>query len=156
MAENVAGMRVEGAKIVDTGAQRRQGHGQHVGAYALLATILAAILIGGTALHERQASHPTARAIPRVTTSAETRFLESNTIDLPNAVTAEVRPVVTSSQQQYLDVNTAWLPTAVAEAAPATMTSSERRFLEVNTVMLQAGPSAPYAEDVTPLPGQRR
>src|SRR5438067_1455693 len=132
MAENVAGMRVEETMVVGTDARRRPGRGRRVGAYALLAAILAAMLIGGAAVHDRQASHPTARAIPRITTSAETRFVESNTIDLPNAVTAEVRPVVTSSRQQYLDVNTAWLPTAAAELAPTTMTSSERRFLEVN------------------------
>jgi hypothetical protein len=83
------------------------------------------------------------------------KFIENNTTNLPNAVTADIRPVVTSEEQRFLDVNTTWLP-GVTNAAPA-MTSGEQRFLDVNTTWLpQSAPVAAYMEDVTPLVGQNR
>jgi hypothetical protein len=152
MAEHVAKMLVEGTMVVGTEKRRGQGHGRRNGAYGLIAAVLVAAVIGGSALHDRGASHPAATAIPRTVTRAQVKFLEDNTTNLPNAVSVDVRPIVTSNGQKYLDVNTTWLPNV---AASPVMPSGERRFLEVNTV-LPVGPSYPYAEDVTPLPGHRR
>ncbi len=156
MAENVAEMPVEGTTVVGTGARRGRGRGRRNGAYGLVAVALIAVVLGGMAVHSRDTTHRTAPSIPHTVTRAEPQFLAnkaSNTTNLPNAVSIDVRPIVTSSQQKYLDVNTTWLPTS---AASSVMPGGERRFLDVNTVMLPVGPSYPYAEDVTPLPGHHR
>lgn len=156
MAEKMTGMLVEGTTVIGTEKRIGQGRGRRNGAYGLLAAMLVIAVIGGAALHDRGASHPAVPAIPR-TSSVERTFLENNTTNLPHAVTAEVRPIITSGQQKYLDVNTTWLPNATAEeASSSTMPGGARRFLEVNTVLLPVGPSYPYAEDVTPLPGHPR
>lgn len=154
MAENVAEMRAEGTMVAGTEERRGQGRGQRFGVYGLIAAVIVATVIGGAAVHNRGGSHPATPAISRIT-SAEMKFLENNTTNLPNAITAEVRPVVTSGQQRYFDVNTAWLPTTT-DAASSAMTIGQRRFLEVNTVMLPAGPSYSYTEDVTPPLGHPR
>ncbi len=157
MAANMTGMRAEGTTVAGAAAKRGGAHGRGIGVLGLVTAIAIALLIAGVAAHDRRASHPAAPAIPHAATSQQARFLENNTTNLPNAVTADSRPIVTSVQQKYLDVNTSWLPGAVAaELAPSVMSSSRRRFLEVNTVMLPEGPSYPYAEDLTPLPGRRR
>lgn len=46
----------------------------------------------------------------KVGTQSQQRFLENNTTNLPNAVSAEDRSVITYMQQRFIDVNTAWLP----------------------------------------------
>ncbi len=153
MAEKTTGILVEGTTVAGMGARRSQGRTRRNGAYGLVAAMLVAVVIGGAALHDRGTSHPAAPAIPRTVTGARMKFLENNTTTLPNAVSVDVRPIVTSNEQKYLDVNTTWLPAA---AAPPVMPSSERRFLDVNTVLLPVGPSYPYAEDMTPLPGHPR
>ncbi|MDQ6833638.1 MAG: hypothetical protein M3008_09575 [Chloroflexota bacterium] len=157
MAENVTEMRVEGTMIVDAGTERNRARMPQTGVYGLVTALLVALLIGGVVVRDQRATHPATPAISRVVTSEQTRFLENNTTNLPNAVTADIRPVVTSAQQKYLDVNTTWMPdSAATDVALSAMTSSQQRFLEVNTVMLPAVPSYPYAEDLTPLPGHRR
>ncbi len=156
MAENGAGMRVEGTMVIGAETTRNKTNMPQTGRYGLVAALLVALLIAGVAAHDRRASHPAAPAITRAVTSEQARFLENNTTNLPNAVTADSRPVVTSEQQKFLDVNGAWLPAVAADVAPLAMTSSQRRFLEVNTVMMPETPSYPYAEDLTPLPGHRR
>ncbi len=49
--------------------------------------------------------------LPEALTQTQRRFVENNTMNLPDAVTAESRPIVTSQQQKFLDVNTVMLPT---------------------------------------------
>ncbi len=49
--------------------------------------------------------------LPDVVSQTQWRFVENNTMNLPDAVTAESRPIVTSQQQKFLDVNTVMLPT---------------------------------------------
>jgi hypothetical protein len=156
MATNMTGMRVEGTTVVGTGAKRSQGRVPRIGAVGVIAATLALLLVGSVVLHDRATSHAAVSAIPRAVTSQQARFLENNTTNLPNAVTADPRPIVTSARQKFLDVNTTWLPGVNSAAAPSVMSSSQRRLLEVNTVMLPEGPSSPYAEDLTPLPGHRR
>src|SRR5947209_8343186 len=87
MAENMTGMLVEGTMVVGTEKRFGKGRGQRFGMYGLAAAILVAMLIAGAALHDRWASHPAAPAISRTVTSQQTRFLENNTTNLPNAVT---------------------------------------------------------------------
>jgi hypothetical protein len=151
MAANMTGMRVDGT-IGAGGAHRRR-----VGISGLVAAILVAVLMTGVAMHNRQVSHPTAPAIPRAVTSQQTRFLENNTITLPNAVAAESAPVVVSSRQQrFLEMNTTTLPDAVpANETSPIKTQVQQRFWEVNT-MLPEGSSYPYADCLTPLPGHPR
>jgi hypothetical protein len=156
MATNMTGMRVEETTVAGAAARPGGANGRVIGVSGLMAAILIALLIAGVAAHDRRASHPAGPAIPRAATSQQTRFLENNTTNLPNAVTADPRPIVTSARQKFLDVNTTWLPGVNSAAAPSVMSSSQRRLLEVNTVMLPEGPSSPYAEDLTPLPGHRR
>src|SRR5262249_39470922 len=107
------------------------------------------------------------------------KFLENNTTNLPNAVTADIRPVVTGAEQRFLDLNTVWLPGVADATAPitsseqryldvntawlpgsfdtATLTTAQRWFLDVNTTMLpQNSPASAYMEDVTPRLGQNR
>ena len=128
MAANMTGMRVEGTMVVGTGAKRSQGRMPRIGVAGVIAATLALLLVGSVVLHNRATSHAAVSAIPRAVTSQQARFLENNTTNLPNAIAAESAPAVTSSQQ---------------------------RFWEVNT-MLAEGPSYPYAEDLTPLPGHPR
>jgi predicted lipid-binding transport protein (Tim44 family) len=156
MAVNGAGMRVEGTTVASAAAKHGGAYRRRVGIAGLVAAILIAALITGVAMRDRQASHPTATAIPRAVTSQQARFLENNTTNLPNAVAAESAPVVvTSSQQRFLEANTTTLPDAAAVSATSPITSSQQRFWEVNT-MLPEGPSYPNAEALTPLPGHPR
>lgn len=156
MAANVTGMRVEGTSVAGAAAKRGGAHGNRIGIAVLLAAILAAVLIGGTAMHERGASHPALSTIPRTaTTSAETRFLEQNTITLPDVVGAESRPaVVTSEEQRLLDANTTWMPAAAVATSPV-IPIEQQKFLEVNTILPGAAPAS-YMEQLTPPPGQPR
>jgi hypothetical protein len=155
MAENVAGMRVEGTMVVGTGARRGQGRMPRIGAVGAIAATLALLLVGSVVLHNRATSHAAVSAIPRAATGAETR--QFGTTNLPNAVAAESGPVVvTSSQQRFLEANTTTLPGAVAASMTSpTTTRAQQRFWEVNT-MLPEGPSYPNAEALTPLPGHPR
>jgi hypothetical protein len=155
MAENVAGMRVEGTMVVGTGARRGQGRMPRIGAVGAIAATLALLLVGSVVLHNRATSHAAVSAIPRAATGAETR--QFGTTNLPNAVAAESGPVVvTSSQQRFLEANTTTLPGAVAASMTApTTTRAQQRFWEVNT-MLAEGPSSPYTEELTPTLGHPR
>lgn len=226
MAENRAGMLIDGTMVVGAETRRGRGRGQRNGVYGLVAAALVAVVIGGATLHDRGGSHPAAVAIPRAATGAETLFLERNTTDLPVAVAAEVGPI-NIAEQSLLAKSATRLPNAAVEKASSPVASSRWRFLEVNTMMLPAeasvnrvchftyddaymcsifrtdgtwlrdealdngawmvtsqavpdyavsgqatdalfadtapqqvipaaGPSSPYAEDMTPLPGHRR
>lgn len=157
MAANMTGMRVDGTMGAGGAEQRGGAHRRRVGILGLVAAALVAVLMTSVALHNRQASHPAAPAIPRALTSQQARFLENNTITLPNAVAAESAPVVvTSSRQRFLEANTITLPDAVAVNETSSIrTGAQQRFWEVNT-MFPDGPSYPYAEDLTPLPGHPR
>ena len=99
MAANMTGMRVEGTMVVGTGARRGRGHGRRDRGGWFGRGGPHRLLVGGVALHDRGASHPAAPAIPRVDTRAETRFLENNTTNLPNAVTANVGPDVNRAER---------------------------------------------------------
>jgi hypothetical protein len=181
MAEQMSGMLVEERLVVGTGAKHGQGRKQGFGAIGVIAAALALVLIGSVALHYRSASHPATPVIAHAVTSQQTRFLENNTTNLPNAVAAESRPAISTGEQRLLAVNTSWLPNVANAAVP--MTSGEQRFLEVNTItlpiagaasvaspvitqeqqrfweantMLPEGPLSPYMEDLTPPPGQPR
>jgi hypothetical protein len=154
MAANMTGMRAEGTTVAGAAAKRGGVHGRGIGVLILAATILAAVLIAGTAMHDRQAAQPTAPAIPHIATRAETQFLANNTTNLPNAVTESGPVVATSSQQRFLEANTTTLPGAVMANVLAPITAQAQRFWEVNT-MLPTG-SMPYAEDVTPTTGHPR
>ncbi len=157
MAENMTGIRTEGTMVIAAETERNKTNMPQTGRYGLVAALLVALLIVGAAAHDRRASHPAAPAISRVVTSHQARFLENNTTNLPNAITADSRPVVASEQQKFFDVNGAWLSAVAADVAPSAMSSSQRRLLEVNTTMMPGeGPSYPYAEELTPLPGHRR
>jgi hypothetical protein len=154
MAANMTGMRVEGATVVGTGAKRGRGRMPRIGAVGVIAAALALLLVGGAVLHNRPASHAAVPAIPRAATGAETRHF--GTTNLPNAVAAEGVPVFTSSQQRFLEANTTTLPGAVAVSMTSPIaTRAQQRFWEVNT-MLAEGPSYPYAEGLSPLPGHPR
>lgn len=156
MAENQAGMLIDGTMVVSAETRRGRGRGQRNGVYALVAAVLVAVVIGGAALHDRGASHPAAPAIPRaLTPSTETVFLERNTTDLPGAVAAEDGRI-NIAERSLLVVYATQLPNVAVEKASASMSSSQWRFLEVNTITLPADPSYPYAEDWTPLFGHRR
>src|SRR5262245_58174178 len=113
MAEHMTGMRVENTMVVGTGAKRGQGRALQIGAVGVIAAALALVLIGSVAMHNRSTSHPAAPVVSQTTTSAQIRFLENNTTNLPNAVIAESRPdVVTSEQQRFIESNTITLPSA--------------------------------------------
>ncbi len=156
MAANVTGMRVEGTLVAGATEKRGGAHSGRIEVAGLLAAILVAALIGGTALHERGTSHPASPAIPRTaTTSAETRFLEQNTITLPDAVGAESRPaVVTSEEQRLLDANTTWMPAAAVATSPV-IPIEQQKYLEVNTILPGAAPAS-YMEQLTPPLGHPR
>lgn len=154
MAANMTGMRVEGTTGADAAPKRGGMHGQGIGVLVLAAVILAAVLIAGTAMHDRQAAHLAAPALPQVVPMQRARFLENNTTNLPNAVAENAPVVATSSQQRFLEANTTTLPDAVIANVPAPSTTQAQRFWEVNT-MLPTG-SMPYAEDVTPTIGHPR
>lgn len=111
MAANMAEMQVEETTVI--GAPKRRGRGgeKRLGFYGAIAAALIAVLIVGVTMHDRNTFHPA------VVTRTEQRFLENNTTNLPNAVTAEIYPVVTIEQQKYLDVNTTWLPAGAAVSA---------------------------------------
>ena len=132
MAENMTAIRAAESMVVGTGAQVRGRMPRTVG-YGAAMAVLAVALIGGIALHNRGASHPAVSA-PRGATSAETRFIENNTTNLPSAVSAPVAAPV--SQQRFLESNTTDLPNAVS--GPAIITSNQQRFLESNTTDLPA------------------
>ncbi len=156
MAENVTGLLVEETLVAGV-AEYGRAPRRRIGPYGLAVAILVALLIGGVAMHDRRASNSVAPAIPRTVTIQQARFLENNTTNLPNAVAPDVSPtVVPSVQQRFLDVNTTWLANAAPDVALAVVSSSQRRLVEVNTVMLPAGPSSPYAEDLTPTLGHPR
>jgi hypothetical protein len=157
MAANVTGMRVEETMV--TGAAEKRGgvHRRRTGIVGLLAALLVAVVIGGAAMHERGVSHPALPAIPRVTTGAETRFLEENTITLPSAVGSEtLAPARTGqgfTEQQVIEFDAL---TAIAAVVPSpVITAAEQRFLEANTILPVAAPAS-YMEQITPPPGQPR
>jgi hypothetical protein len=151
MAANTVEMQVEQAAVI--GAGRQQSSRKRLGGYGVIAAVLITLLLGIVAIYTLRTSHSAAPTIPHVVPSAQTKFVENNTTNLPNAVTALVRPALTSGEQRALDVNTAWLPTSV-DAAPA-MSTSQRRFLEVNTTMIQSE-TYPYTESETPTLGHPR
>ncbi|MGI8690209.1 MAG: hypothetical protein ACR2M3_16655 [Thermomicrobiales bacterium] len=157
MAEHIAGMRAEETMVNGVSTARSRVRMPRIGGYGLVAAALIALLVAGMALHDRHAPHASVSVAPNVVTRAETRLIENNTTNLPNAVAPEIQPsVVTREQQRFLEVNTTMFPNAVAaDAVSPVMTMSQRRFLEVNT-MLPTGGLYPYAEDMTPLPGHPR
>ena len=71
MAENMTGMRVEGTTVASTGAKHGQGHGATDRGIGVVAAMLAALLVGSVAMHDRATSHPTVPAIPRAVTSQQ-------------------------------------------------------------------------------------
>ncbi len=125
MAENIAGMRAEETMVSGVSTTRSRVRMPRIGGYGLVAAALVALLVAGVAMHDRHAPHASVSVVPR----AESRFIENNTTNLPNAIAPDVRPAV--------------------------IPSSQRRLLEVNT-MLPTGGLYPYAEDVTPLSGHPR
>jgi hypothetical protein len=153
MAANTVETQVEQAAVIGTG--RQVSSGKRLGGFGAIAAVLITLLLGIVAIYTLRTSHSAAPTIPHVVPSAQTKFVENNTTNLPNAVTAEVRPALTSGEQRALDVNTTWWPTSV-DAVPA-MSTSQQRFLEVNTTMMpQAGETYPYAESETPMSGHAR
>ncbi len=158
MAENVAELQVDGTMAGRIGAARNRARMPRIGGIGLGAVALVVLLTAGVVIHNRGASRPSAPIVSRAVTSQQARFLENNTTNLPNAVAPEVRPVnVTSAQRRLLEVNTIMLPNSVAaDVASPVVTSAQQRFLDVNTTWLPAGMSAPYMEEVTPLPGHAR
>jgi hypothetical protein len=121
-------MQDEQTTIIGTGAERRR-RTVSWGASLAVAAIVAAALIGGVALHGRGVSEPIIPAIPQAKSQAQTKLLENNTTNLPNAIAQGDLPI----------------------------SGSQRRLLEVNTTMLaQDDPVYPYAEAVTPHIGRPR
>ena len=115
------------------------------------------LMIGGVALHDRQASHPAAPAIPRAVTSAAGAVPGEQHDEPPECRrSGESARMSRPAQQRFIEGNTTTLPGAVAaNMASPIMTQEQQRFWEVNT-MLAEGLSSPYAEDMTPLPGHPR
>ncbi len=129
MAEHVAEMQIAETAPSGIGAERKRARLPRISGIGVVAAALVVLLIAGVAIHDRRASHAPASVAPQVMTRAQSRLIENNTTNLPNAVAPDVRPTVVTREQQ--------------------------RFLEVNT-MLPTGGMPPYAEDVTPLSGHPR
>src|SRR5262245_8464563 len=132
MAENMVETRIEETAVIRPGEGQSRASRQHSGGHGVIAAVLITLLLGGIAVHVLRASHAVAPTISQVIPSTRMQFVENNTTNLPNAVTAVMGQRATSDEQRWLDVNTTWLPAGMG-AAPTVLTSSQRWFLEVNT-----------------------
>lgn len=152
MVQQIAEMPVAETMVTRTRAQRGWNPRQWAAIFGVIEAVVAVALIAGVVIHHHGASRPSAPVVSPTLTSQQARFLENNTTNLPNAVTADSRPVVaTSAQQRFLEVNTTMLPNSIAaDGAAPVISAGQQRFLDENTTWLPVGTSPPYMEEVTP------
>jgi hypothetical protein len=157
MAANTVETQVEGETIAQGTTKAGRAQGRRIGIAGVAAVLLIALALSGGSVLRQRASHSMVPASTDRISSAQMKFLENNTTNMPNTAPVAVQPRATGAQERFLEVNTDWLPTSATDNAPAAMTSAQRWFYEVNTTMLpQAVSATPQAESVTPLIGQKR
>ncbi len=83
MAANMTETRVEETTVIETSEGRARGETSKKAGFVGAITIVAALLLAGAAMYDRHSSH---RALTHGNGVAQTRSLESNTTDLPDAV----------------------------------------------------------------------